>query len=259
MPGVKDTLLQPMGHIQLTELSGVRVIGIPPTAVWARVGYQVLSTAAGSEVHYLDDVTLQVKLSNSSYSTNLLDPTRSTFETASGWSTNGGTNCTGSRQSTQARTGTWGYQISSTASGNMEGLSTNAADSTMVPIVSGMIGLIATGYTRTAVSARSVRLKIYFYDASFAQVGVVFGATVTNSSASWTAVSCDAMLPQGVKTIKMVGATQPIRWRDDGTDPTSSVGMRLQAGTVFDYPGKPQSLRFIETAASATLNIACYS
>lgn len=51
---------------------------------------------------------------------------------------------------------------------------------------------------------------------------------------------------------------QNVRWRDDGTNPTSSVGMRLHAGETMFYTGDLRKIKFIEEAASAELNIVAY-
>jgi len=51
---------------------------------------------------------------------------------------------------------------------------------------------------------------------------------------------------------------QGIRWRDDGTAPTASVGMPIAVGTVFVYDGDLNRLRFIQQAATATINIGYY-
>lgn len=54
--------------------------------------------------------------------------------------------------------------------------------------------------------------------------------------------------------------TQDVRWTDDGdVDPTTSVGMLLKANSVLQYTGDLSKLRFIETAASAKLNISYYN
>lgn len=52
--------------------------------------------------------------------------------------------------------------------------------------------------------------------------------------------------------------TQNVRWRDDGTDPTASVGMLLVAGTPLQYDGDLSKIKFIETTASAKLNVSYY-
>lgn len=52
--------------------------------------------------------------------------------------------------------------------------------------------------------------------------------------------------------------TQGVRWRDDGTNPTGTVGMPLAAGSTLDYDGDLNKIKFIEQAASAELNISYY-
>jgi len=56
--------------------------------------------------------------------------------------------------------------------------------------------------------------------------------------------------------IQAVG--QNVRWRDDGAAPTAAVGMILHAGETFPYYGDIKAIRFIETAASAELNVSVY-
>jgi hypothetical protein len=53
--------------------------------------------------------------------------------------------------------------------------------------------------------------------------------------------------------------TQGVRWRDDGTAPTASVGMPLAAGVTLQYDGDLTQIQFIEQAASAKLNVTYYS
>jgi predicted hotdog family 3-hydroxylacyl-ACP dehydratase len=52
--------------------------------------------------------------------------------------------------------------------------------------------------------------------------------------------------------------TQAVRWRDDGTDPTTTVGMTLAAGASLEYEGQLAAIRFIEVTASAKLNVAYF-
>lgn len=53
--------------------------------------------------------------------------------------------------------------------------------------------------------------------------------------------------------------TQGVRWRDDGVDPTSTVGMPLAAGVTLQYDGDLNKIRFIEQTGSAKLNISYYA
>lgn len=53
--------------------------------------------------------------------------------------------------------------------------------------------------------------------------------------------------------------TQGVRWRDDGTAPTATVGMPLAAGVTLQYDGDLTKIQFIEQTASAKLNISYYA
>jgi hypothetical protein len=52
--------------------------------------------------------------------------------------------------------------------------------------------------------------------------------------------------------------TNPVRWRDDGVAPTGSIGMPLLAGVTLQYDGDLSKIQFIETTASAELNVTYY-
>lgn len=60
------------------------------------------------------------------------------------------------------------------------------------------------------------------------------------------------------RILKLMPETQGIRIRDDGTDPTTTVGFLIPAGTCYEYRGDPSKLRIIEAAASSTLNVLGY-
>ncbi len=53
--------------------------------------------------------------------------------------------------------------------------------------------------------------------------------------------------------------TQNVRWRDDGTSPTASVGMPLIPSVPLQYDGDLSKIQFIEQAGSAKLNISYYA
>lgn len=52
---------------------------------------------------------------------------------------------------------------------------------------------------------------------------------------------------------------QAVRWRDDGTAPTASVGMPLAAGVTLQYDGDLTQIRFIEQLGGAKLNVTYYA
>lgn len=66
-------------------------------------------------------------------------------------------------------------------------------------------------------------------------------------------------VPKGATIAVIVAETQAVRWRDDLTTPTASVGMPLATGTPFPYDGDLQNIQFIEQSAGAKLNIAYYN
>lgn len=57
----------------------------------------------------------------------------------------------------------------------------------------------------------------------------------------------------------IVPLTQAVRWRDDGTNPSATVGMPLAAGSTLTYDGDLNKIKFFEQAASAELNISYYA
>jgi hypothetical protein len=75
-----------------------------------------------------------------------------------------------------------------------------------------------------------------------------------------TSLSSSAALtiPAGAKRAIIQAETQDVRWRDDGTAPTASVGMVISAGDRLAYTGSLSAIRFIEATASAKLNVSYY-
>jgi hypothetical protein len=76
---------------------------------------------------------------------------------------------------------------------------------------------------------------------------------ITSLSASTTLT-----IPEGARAAIIEAESQAVRWRDDGTAPTASVGQPLASGSDFLYTGKLSKLKFIEQAASAKLNVCYY-
>jgi hypothetical protein len=65
-------------------------------------------------------------------------------------------------------------------------------------------------------------------------------------------------VPVGATVAIIQAEAQSIRWRDDGTNPTTSVGMVLSAGESLFFTGDLAGFSAIEVAASAKLNISYY-
>jgi hypothetical protein len=49
-----------------------------------------------------------------------------------------------------------------------------------------------------------------------------------------------------------------VRWRDDKTSPTASIGMPLAVGIPLQYDGDLTNIQFIEQVGGAKLNISYY-
>lgn len=65
-------------------------------------------------------------------------------------------------------------------------------------------------------------------------------------------------IPTGTVLALIQAETQDVRWRDDGTNPTSTVGMIFKVNEVYVYTGNLSALKLIQAAATAKLNISYY-
>lgn len=65
-------------------------------------------------------------------------------------------------------------------------------------------------------------------------------------------------IKEGATSVRVEVEGQPVRWRGDNTNPTASVGNLLAVGAVLEYNGVLESLRFIQTTASAKLSVTYY-
>jgi hypothetical protein len=65
-------------------------------------------------------------------------------------------------------------------------------------------------------------------------------------------------VPSGADRALIQVLGQNVRWRDDGTDPTASVGMRRAAGDELFYTADLAAIKFIEEAAGAEINVVYY-
>jgi hypothetical protein len=65
-------------------------------------------------------------------------------------------------------------------------------------------------------------------------------------------------VPAGANQIEICVEIQAIRYRDDGTAPTSSVGIPVPVGTCFPYAGNLSAIQFIAQTAGATIDVAYY-
>lgn len=65
-------------------------------------------------------------------------------------------------------------------------------------------------------------------------------------------------MPAGTTYVLARAEAADCRWRDDGTDPTGTVGMPLAAGDTLYYDVESDDLRFTASAAGSILNLSFY-
>ena len=73
-----------------------------------------------------------------------------------------------------------------------------------------------------------------------------------------TGTAVGLTVPSGANFAMIVGEAQALRWRDDGVDPTTTVGMPLSVGVDFSYDGDLNRIKFIAAVAGAIINISYY-
>lgn len=65
-------------------------------------------------------------------------------------------------------------------------------------------------------------------------------------------------VPAGARIAVLDAEAQNVRWRDDGTAPTATVGMRIIADSEAVYSGNLAAIQFIAETAGAILNVSYY-
>lgn len=65
-------------------------------------------------------------------------------------------------------------------------------------------------------------------------------------------------IPANARWAIIVPESQAVRFRDDGSDPTATVGTPLAVGQPLLYTGNLKAFRVIEQTASAKINVSFY-
>ena len=64
--------------------------------------------------------------------------------------------------------------------------------------------------------------------------------------------------PAGAKLVNLTIESEGVRYRDDGTAPTASIGELLQPGGPWPYSGTLTAIQFIQVGASAVIDGCFY-
>jgi hypothetical protein len=67
-----------------------------------------------------------------------------------------------------------------------------------------------------------------------------------------------ASVPSGATLAVITVEGASVRYRDDGTSPTASVGLLLPIGGPWPYSGSLSAVQFIQTTTSAAIDVAFY-
>jgi hypothetical protein len=66
-------------------------------------------------------------------------------------------------------------------------------------------------------------------------------------------------IPAGTQTVVLQAEAQNVRYRDDGTNPSATVGMILVSNTMYEFTiAQFARMAVIEATATAKLNISFY-
>lgn len=117
------------------------------------------------------------------------------------------------------------------------------------------------GQASGAIPVKLVNTSNAFYNASGGGGGggPPYAGTPLGYQQITSLATAATLTVPGTATFAIVGAeTVDVRWRDDGTAPTASVGMILFAGTYIELAGDLSVIQFIQTAATAKLNVSYY-
>lgn len=90
-------------------------------------------------------------------------------------------------------------------------------------------------------------------EANLVPLGYQQIATATLAASTGLTVPAGAVL-----ALIVVEGGQAVRWRDDGQDPSSTVGMPIADGGSLPYSGDLSAIKFIRVAAGAIVNASYY-
>jgi hypothetical protein len=108
------------------------------------------------------------------------------------------------------------------------------------------VGAIVSAGAMQNVGAQTAPPSLGYVALGYQQI------TATGTAASLT-------VPAGAKMAVISVETAAIRWRDDGVDPTTTVGMPVAAAaTPIEYSGPLANFRLIAQTGSPIVNVSYY-
>lgn len=96
-------------------------------------------------------------------------------------------------------------------------------------------------------------------DANVASLSALGQGQLTSLGSAVAVSTVSGGIPAGTQKVLLEPEAQNVRYRDDGTDPTSGVGILMVANTVYEFDvAQIPRMKVIETTGSAKLNISFY-
>lgn len=177
---------------------------------------------------------------------NLLTANISSIEDGiTGWFNN--SNCALAQSSAQASHGTYSLRLTSSASGDMSAATTTASGVT----VAGSTTCTALASFRSAVSARSCRVKIAWYDSTSTIISTSTGGNVADSTSAWTQATVTASSPSNaayatiIVEVVATGAGSEVHYVD-------KISLAPGSSTTWTYGGFTPTLIDAEYTDDAT-------
>lgn len=210
----------------------------PATAIYATVIVNVASTGGAAEVHYVDNVGIWPTQTNNAnldwqapglFFYNLLSYNQATVETdTTGLTSNG--NCAVARSTAQALHGIGSLSLTSSASGDM-----SAITSTGLVAVTPSTTYTGVASIRSAVSARSCRVELRWFDAAQALISTTLGTAANDSTSAWTSYTVSGAAPSNAAYAALIvrvlstGAASEVHYADQ-------LGISAGEHTVWKPP-----------------------
>lgn len=149
--------------------------------------------------------------------------------------------------------------LSAAADLNPAAVVTGSISTTTLTVSAVTSGKLAVGQPITGVGVADGTVIVAFGSGSGGTGTYTVNVSQTVGSTTLTASPVNLSVSGGVVAL-IQPQTQAIRFRDDGFDPTATVGFPIAAtGTLpFVYSGRLSAFRMIEQTASAIVNVLFY-